>query len=309
MIAAGRFAGWRGTFGPRQLGFGETISCEHGDIPRAEIVRHFQKFPPRAVAGFFAAEHEAFQIFAADALLRRLMEQMIDERRHADEHFGLQFFHQPQIALGADDLAAAAADGQAAKRNARVIGEPKRQMGRERKRVEHPELWPRLADFHQPAARGMKVGDVVVCEQKRQRLGGASGGEKNRDGTKFIRQLARDLLASVNRRAQNGAGPVRQNGFARRENEFLESLRLSGRREQIGFFRERHILQIVQCAKRISIQAVFGKNARVVRRERQDNVAQIPAELFRLQLAHFIFRQCLPVFLETARVHDALLSR
>ena len=75
--------------------------------------------------------------------------------------------------------------------------------------------------------------------------------------------------------------------------------------EQVEFGGERQPLQIVQCAERIGIEAVFAKQLAVVSGERQNQFAQIAPEPFGLQLANRSFRQLLPSVLEQVRIQES----
>src|SRR6266852_3933837 len=90
MVTTGRAAVRERTFGPGDLGFGKAVSGQHAQVASAEFASQLPQFFTQAVANFFPGEDEATKIFAMSALLRRLMEQMIDEGGHADEHFGLK---------------------------------------------------------------------------------------------------------------------------------------------------------------------------------------------------------------------------
>src|SRR3989442_13493819 len=107
MITAGSLVVRKRTLSPGLLRFGKAVSSQHVHIGGAKFEGQIAQLLAQTLADFFTCEHDAFEIFAMNALLCGLMHQVIHERWNADQHGWLEASNEPDIALGAHHLAAA----------------------------------------------------------------------------------------------------------------------------------------------------------------------------------------------------------
>ncbi len=267
-------------------------------VRRAQFAGQFAQFVAQAVADLFSAEHNAAQALAMHAFLRRLVQQVIDKSGNANEHVGAVLAEVTQVAFGAHHLAAAGAQRQQPSGRARVMGQPERQVRRERQRVEHPLLTPAGANLHHPPGGGGEVGQVALRKENRRRLRASARRKRHENGPELGFQFLFHRPAAIQQRAQHGRGTPRQRLRVRRQDEISSPLGMLGRVQQVGFGGERDLLQVLQRTDRIGRQPVFLENPLVVRRERQDHRAQIVPQLFGLQMPNRFFRQPLPPILQ-----------
>src|SRR5882762_7731726 len=94
------------------------------------------KLAADALGDFFPAQDQLAQMVAADSILHRLLENMVDEGGHADENVGLDFLDQAQIAFGAQHLATARAETKQAESRRSIMHSPEGQVARVGKHVQ-----------------------------------------------------------------------------------------------------------------------------------------------------------------------------
>ena len=141
-----------------------------------------REFAPHALGDFFTAEHNAPEIFEAHLLPHGLVQHVINKGRHADQDVGFDFVDQPEVPIGSHDFAAARAGGENSERRAAIVRLPERQMRRVGKQVRQSHRALRSADFKEPFARQPQIVQIVLREQKRNRVRGPPGraGHENR---------------------------------------------------------------------------------------------------------------------------------
>src|SRR5207244_1927452 len=96
----------------------------------------------------------------------RLMQNVIEKRRHPHDRLRLQLAEQTNLAVGAKNFSAAAAHDKVVELHSAVMPEPKSKMRRVRKRVQQTEVATRLANLVDAAATTREVGEVVLRVEK-----------------------------------------------------------------------------------------------------------------------------------------------
>ncbi len=295
MVAGGGFIHGHRAFGERHLRLGEAVGRHHVEFARAEFDGEIAELQPHAVGHLFAAEHDAPEIFAAHAFLRRLMQDVIHEGRHPDEHVGANLAEETKLALGAHDLAAAGAGGEHAERRAAVVREPERQVRRVGEHVQELVLATRAAHAEDALAGELEVREVVVRVEERHGVGAAARRAREEDGAEFVFKTLRDVRATMEQRAEDGRRATREDVAVGDEQEVAGLLRILRRVEQVGLAGERQATQVIERAEVGGGEFQLAEQLAVVRGEGQDGVAQPVVQALGLQHADGGFRQPLPV--------------
>src|SRR5438874_1963595 len=199
----------------------------------------------KAIADFLAAQNNAAQIIAVRALLRRLVQQMINKSRNTNEHIGLEFAQVANVAFRAHDFAAAGAEHQRAGGGSGIVRQPKREVRRERKSVQQTVLAATAANLDQPSARCGKMREVPLRVEKRCRVGASTRGKSHENRTELGFKSSFDALFSVHQCAQHGSWTLGQDLWIRHQNKILERERVCGAIEQVSLCSERDSLQVL----------------------------------------------------------------
>src|SRR2546427_792181 len=278
------------TLRPCHFCFSETVGGHDTHVRRAQFDCQIMQFLANTLADFFAAEDDAPEILATHALLGRLVEQMIYERRHTDQYVGPQFSKLPQVPLCSHDLPSARTERENAPSRSRIVRQPKGQVRSERKHIEHLVLGPPAADLRQAFAGNREIVEIMLREEKGRGLCASSGGEGDKDRPKLRFEALLHKVAAMQESASDRAGSMSQDLFIRRKNEVTELLGLLGGREQIELRRKGNPLEIIKRPERVRCQPLLFKHFSVIRRKGQDSSAQVMAQFFRLKPANDRFR-------------------
>src|SRR5882724_3644434 len=148
---------------PRHFGFGEAIRGDDIDRFRAQRGGEPGQFAARAGRHFFAAQNDSAKVGALDAFVHGLLQDVIQEGRHADDYLRLQLADETQLAIRAEDFPAAAAKHKIREFHAAVVSEPKSQVRRVRERIQQPKIRLGVADFKNAFASQREVGQVEIA--------------------------------------------------------------------------------------------------------------------------------------------------
>jgi len=220
---------------------------------------------------------------------------VVEKGRHADEHVGLDFLDEAQIAVRAEHFAAAGADGEDAERRRGVMGLPECQVRRIREHVHEPEIGAGVTDLHQAAAGEFEHVKIVQRVEEGDRVGGAAGGAGHEDGTELALEAALDRLAAMEERAKDRRGPARENALIGNEQKVPGPLRMLGRADKVGLGGQGQLFEVFDRPEGFGAEAAGLKHFPVIGGERRHHAAQVAAQLGDLKLADGFFIQPMPV--------------
>src|SRR6185503_14028476 len=112
---------------------------------------------------------------------------------------------------------AASAQAEQAERGGRIVGEPKRQVGRVREHIEQTELSLRATNLHDAVTAAGQVVQVVLREHEGDGVRGASGGARHKYRAKLRFKTALHMFAAAQQRARNGGGAFGQDLLVRNQ--------------------------------------------------------------------------------------------
>jgi len=144
------------------------------------------------------------------------------------------------------------------------MGEPERQVWSEGQCIEQAIFTSRRANFDDAAGCRSEIGDIVLREQERCRLGAAAGREGHEDRPKLGFKLAADMFAAMRQGAQDCAGAMRQNFLIQNQYEIFETVRAFSRAKEIRFRSEWDVSQIFERANGVSGEAKLVENFAIV---------------------------------------------
>ena len=267
-----------GALGPRELGLGEAVGADDVDLFRAELSGEVAEFPAHSGGRFLAAEDDFFQVRQREALGHGLRQQMIDKGRHADEDVGFDLFDEAQIAVGAHRFPAARADDEGAEFRAAVVRDPEREVRREWEHVQHAHLALSAADFIEPRAAELEIPDVVRGVEEGDGLGAAARGAGEEQRAELALEALGDCGAAMQQGFGDGGKAPGEHGFVRHEDKVAHRIGAFLAGEEIEFRGERDAREIGRGAQHRGVDALFRKQASVVRGEGQHGVAQVGAQ-------------------------------
>jgi len=90
MITARRLVEAAWAFGEGCFAFGKSVSRNDIDVASAQFMGQRNQFAAHPVGNFFTAHNNSLQRFTAHILFRGLVQHVIHERRHPDDHVRLK---------------------------------------------------------------------------------------------------------------------------------------------------------------------------------------------------------------------------
>src|ERR1700677_1092659 len=156
------------------------------------------------------------------SFLRRLVQQVIDEGRYADEYIGFEFADVADVAFCAHHPATAGTHGHETGGCSRVMGEPEREMWREVKGVEQSVLGPCGANFNEAASGRGQAAEIALAKEKRRGFRAAAGGEGGEDRAELGFEILRHPFATADEDAQDRAEASGQHLLVRNQDEVPE---------------------------------------------------------------------------------------
>src|SRR6185369_12715419 len=166
MITSRRLVVREWTFPPGHFRFSETIRADDLDVAGAEFTREATEFSAHSLWNLFTPEHDATKIFTAIARLNGLMQDVVNERRHAIDNLRFDFAEKTELAFGSHYFASACARHENPKSHAPVMGEPESQMRCIREHVQHAKLRLGATDLEEALPGNGKIVQIMGGKQE-----------------------------------------------------------------------------------------------------------------------------------------------